>query len=145
MKKMEAEPKEIKKRTRSRTFICSVTLVMAFTYFGVFFLLFAAGLFYKGPLTGIFELYLPNEENLVAEIDLFLISGFLLYLAAIAGLVILMLKKRSGFYLFTLSAVLLLLIDLSFFDFDWLRYLIITGLIFVLGVFHFSGGCYPRA
>lgn len=145
MKKQELPPAKKRKRIRSRTFICSVTIVMAFTYFGLLFLLFASGLFYKGTLTGIFALYLPGDENLPKEIGFFLISGFFLYLSAITGLIVLMLKKRAGFYIFILSAVLMLVIDLVFFDFDWLRYLIITGFVFVLGVFHFSGGCYPRS
>ena len=56
-----------------------------------------------------------------------------------------MLKKhRAGFYIYLAAAILLLGTDLLLLEFDWMRYLVNSGFIFILGLVHFSGRCYGK-
>lgn len=122
---------------------CSLVLVLALTYYAVYLALFIAGIFYSGNIVRIFNNYGP-EVFPGREFYLFLSAGTLLYALAVGGLLMMVFKIRGGFYLFSASIIVILIIDLAFFEFDWIRYLVNTGLLFLLGILHFSGRCYHK-
>jgi len=59
-----------------------------------------------------------------------------------AGLLLMQWKKKWGFYIYLSGAIVLLVIDSFFLQFDLLRYLLNTGFIFITGILHFTGRCY---
>ena len=136
----------ISKKTgiRKRSVLCQVILVSALTYFLIPALLFIAGMIYSGSIIRfISEYYKPGD--LSPEYYTWVaVAGSFLYLASAAGILLFLLKKKIGFYIFSLSAVVIFSLDLVFLDFDWIRYLIHSGYIFILGIAHFSKRCYRR-
>lgn len=127
---------------KKRTFFCRIILSMALTYFLILALLFITGLIFSGKISLILSDYFQGSERFHAIFKWFTLGGTLLYFASVSGIILFFLKRRIGFYIFFLAALLIFSIDLAFFDFDWLRYLIHTGFIFLLGIAHFSKRCY---
>jgi hypothetical protein len=128
--------------TRKRSLLCKIILISALTYFLFPALLFLTGLAYSGKIIHFIEdYYKPGDispENFTLAIGI----AFFLYLASAAGIILFMMKKKVGFYLFFMAAVVIFSLDLAFLDFDWMRYLMHTGFIFILGIAHFSKRCY---
>jgi hypothetical protein len=140
--KKTTEDQEAAVRYKKRPFICTVLLTVALTYFAVLALLFAAALIFSGDITGTLRKYLESGQEIQNRFTWFALGGSLLFFAAVAGLLLMLMKRRSGFFLFFISALAIFTFDLIFLDFDWLRYLIHSGLIFITGILHFSKRCY---
>jgi hypothetical protein len=129
-------------RIRKKTLLCRIILCMALTYFLILALLFLAGTIYSEKVIQIITPYYPAGKDIESDFHLFSLTGSILYFISSFGIILFMLKKKAGFYVFFLSAILILSLDFAFMTFDWLRYLIISGLIFILGIAHFSKRCY---
>jgi len=127
-----------------RPFICTVVLSAAMTYFGILTLLFLTGIVFSRDILNAIAPYDPAGRASSPSVPLFLIAGTGLYVMISTGLVLFMVKRRLGFYLFLTATVVLLILDLIYLEFDWIRYLAATGFIFILGIMHFSGKCYPK-
>lgn len=129
-------------RIRKRSLFCLVVLYSTLTYFLILALLFLAGiLFYDDIIHAIEKYYAPGEFSRQTYIWIAL-GGTILYLTSVAGIVLFILKRKIGFYIFFLAAVIIFSLDLTFLEFDWLRYLVHSGFIFILGIAHFSKRCY---
>lgn len=115
---------------------------MALTYFLILALLFLSGVIFSGKIILILSDYYQGTEKFPSHFRWFAFGGTLLYFTSVTGIILFFLKRKIGFYIFFLAALLIFSIDLAFFDFDWLRYLIHTGFIFILGIAHFSKRCY---
>ena len=133
-----AKPARIKKRT----FFCVVLLTAALTYFLILALLFLSGAVFSGKIITLISPYYSPENQLPAFFNGFAIIGSLLYFLSSFGIILFLLKRKAGFYIFFLSTLLIFSLDLIFLNFDWLRYLIHSGFIFILGIAHFSKRCY---
>lgn len=127
---------------RKRSLLCRIIQVSALTYFLVPALLFLAGLGYSGKIIRFIEDYYKPGDISPENFTLVAGAGSFLYLACAAGIVLFMMKRKIGFYIFFLAALIIFSIDLAFLDFDWMRYLLHTGFIFILGIAHFSKRCY---
>jgi hypothetical protein len=134
----------VTQKTRKRPILCSLILAMALTYFLILFLLFLAALIFSGDITRTISYYSSEQDFKASGILWFVFTGLLLYLASSAGIILMMLRRKSGFFLFVLSALVIFLLDFLLLDFDWLRYLIHSGFIFLVGILHFSGRCYRQ-
>lgn len=132
----------LKKEIRKRSFICHVIQSMALTYFLILALLFLAGLLFSDTLANALQPYYGAGFDIKSHFKWFIVSGTVLFMMTSAGIIFFMLKRKIGFYLFLFSCVITLILDLSFLHFDWLRYLIQSGFIFLIGIAHFSGKCY---
>jgi len=137
-KQESLKPAGIKKRS----FLCRIILSMALTYFLILALLFIAGVVFSGRIIQAVSPYFSSEKPSPEIFRWFAIGGATLYSAAAAGIILFLLKRKTGFYLFFISAVIIFSLDLAFLHFDWLRYLTHTGFIFILGIAHFSKRCY---
>lgn len=129
-------------RPGKRPFLCTIVLSMALTYFLVLALLFLAGTIFSKDISEILAKYdswnnhSPHHFRWIAWIG----TG-LLFLSC-TGIILMLIKKRVGFYLFMATALIILILDIIFFKFDWLRYMLNSGFIFFTGVAHFSRKCY---
>jgi membrane-associated HD superfamily phosphohydrolase len=130
-------------RSKPAPFACILVRTIALTYFLVLTLLFLAGLVFSQHIREVLDLYATPEGRSHGFLWL-TTSGFVLFSGASAGLILSMMKRRGGFYLTGLIILAIMALDFYFFTFDWLRYLIHSGLIFILGIAHFSGRCYRR-
>lgn len=115
---------------------------MALTYFLLLALLFLAGLVFSRNIIQAISFYFGPEDLTPFLFRWFVIAGTSLYAAAAAGIILFLLNRKVGFYLFFIAALIIFSLDLAFFNFDWLRYLIHTWFIFILGIAHFSKRCY---
>jgi hypothetical protein len=115
---------------------------MALTYFLIIALLFLAGLLFSGTVNEVVGSYYGLEEEFASKYFSFIITGTILFLTIVAGIIIFMMKYRAGFYIFIAAILVTIILDLTFLRFDWVRYLIQSGFIFLLGIAHFSRKCY---
>lgn len=129
-------------RIRKKSFFCQIIFYSALTYFLILALLFIAGSVFSGKINEIIHSYYNADEYFHGLFRLFTISGAALYLAASAGIILFMNNRKAGFYTFFVAILAIFILDLSFLEFDWLRYLIQTGFVFILGIAHFSKRCY---
>ena len=134
----------VTQKTRKRPILCRLILAMALTYFLVLFLLFLAALIFSGDITRTISYYYTEQNFKTSSILWFAFTGSILYLASSSGIILMLIRRKSGFFLFVLSALVIFLLDFLLMDFDWLRYLIHTGFIFLVGILHFSGRCYRQ-
>jgi hypothetical protein len=129
-------------RTRKKSLFCKIIFYSALTYFLILALLFLAGAVFSGKIIEIISVYYNSGEYFHGLFRLFTSIGAILYLVASGGIILLINNRKAGFYIFIISVLAIFIFDLSFLEFDWLRYLIQTGFVFVLGVAHFSRRCY---
>ena len=134
----------VDKQTRKRPLLCSLILSMALTYFLVIFMLFTAALVFSGDIIRALSHYLPPGDFEDRSVVLFTLSGAILFGGATAGIILFLFSRRSGFYLFFLTTLVIFILDFIFLEFDWMSYLIQSGFIFLLGTMHFSKRCYSR-
>lgn len=129
-------------RIRKKSFVCKIVFYSALTYFLILAFLFVAGSVFSGKIVEIINSYYNPGDYFHGLFRLFALSGSILYLTASAGIILFMNNRRTGFYIFLIALLAIFILDISFLEFDWLRYLIHSGFIFVLGIAHFSGKCY---
>lgn len=137
----EEHTEPFKTHRRNRPFICTVALSVALTYFLVLAFLFLSGLIFSGKIIDIITLYAHPQEKSPGMFLLFTLAGTLLFLTASAGILVFLLKKRWGFFLFVAAALVILGLDLIFLPFDWVRYLILSGFVSLLGIIYLTGRC----
>ena len=128
--------------TRKKLFFCRILQTVAVTYFMVLALLFLAGLVYSVRITDMISPYYGEQVNLPLFFKSFALIGSILFFTAATGIIVFMLNRKAGFYIFFTASVVIFTLDLSFLTFDWMRYLVHTGFIFILGIAHFSKRCY---
>jgi len=131
-----------KARPGKRPFLCTIVLSMALTYFLVLALLFLAGTIFSKDISVILAKYDGQENYSPYLFKWFAWIGTGLLFLSCAGIILMLTKRRIGFYIFIAAALIILILDIIFFKFDWLRYIMHTGFIFITGVIHFSGKCY---
>jgi hypothetical protein len=129
-------------RIRNRPFLCSIILSAALTYFLILALLFLAAIIFSGKIMDIIRIYYDPEINLKGHFLWIALTGAILYGGSVAGIILFMLKRKSGFFIFFAATLIIFSLDFAFLEFDWLRYLIHSGFIFTLGIAHFSKRCY---
>ena len=129
---------------KKKSLFCWILLSMAMTYFLILALLFLAGTVFSGRIIDIISPYYGTDEYPADFFYGFAVAGAILYFISSAGILLFMLNRKVGFYIFFLAALVIFSLDLAFLNFDWLRYLIHTGFIFILGIAHFSKRCYKK-
>ena len=138
----ESQDDLIQARIKKRSLFCRIILSMAMTYFLILALLFLAGSIFSEKIINMISPYYGPGEKPSVIFNGFAWTGAVLYFMSSAGILLFMLNRKAGFYIFFLAALVIFSLDLAFLDFDWLRYLIHTGFIFILGIAHFSKRCY---
>lgn len=129
-------------RIRKRTLLCWIILCMALTYFLILAFLFLAGTIYSEKIIQTINPYYQTGEDVRSNFQWFSLTGMILYFISSIGIILFMLKKKAGFFIFFASTLIILSLDFAFLTFDWMRYLILSGFIFILGIAHFSKRCY---
>lgn len=131
-------------RIKKNSLLCKMISYSALTYFLILALLFLTGLVFSHNIVMAISSYYGPDEISPDVFHWFAIAGTVLYLTSVAGIILFMLKRKSGFYIFFTASLIILSLDLAFLNFDWLRYLIHSGYIFILGIAHFSKRCYNK-
>lgn len=129
---------------KSKPLLCQVILAMALTYFTILSLLFLAGLIFSDYLRELLGHYAKSGAYSPGSFTWFAASGATLFLSALSGLVLMILNRKGGFYLFAAAVLAIMALDFFFLTFDWMRYLIHSGLFFLAGIAHFTGKCYRK-
>ncbi|PKP53071.1 MAG: hypothetical protein CVT92_05730 [Bacteroidetes bacterium HGW-Bacteroidetes-1] len=100
---------------------------------------FGFALFFNDFLEELTNTYFATSDIQRSDIVLFLSIGFIFHLGVIIGLIMLMKKtKRNGFLLFFVSAVLILMLQMTTIHFErFLIYFIEILIIFVMSLLFF--------
>lgn len=117
---------------------------MAQTYYGIINLLFLLLVVFQERFIRAVRPYFQTENLNEAVLRYFLLSAAAILLLCNAGIAMMQFRRKNGFFLFLAGGVILLIIDTFFLSFDWVRYLLNSGFIFLLGLLHFTGRAYGR-
>ncbi len=114
----------------------SILLIFSFVYNGFMFVVLGAGLFYNSIVRQIIEQYYPQVK--VSHSTTFLLNfvGTMLFGISIFGLIKLWRTKRSGYYYFATSQIVILLTILVFLrSYDWINLAIATVVMIIIGLY----------
>lgn len=129
-------------RIRKKSLLCTIISYSALTYFLILAFLFLAASVFSGKIIKVISSYYDPVNYFQGLFHWFIFTGAALYLTASAGIILFLKNRKTGFYIFLTAVVAIFLLDLYFLEFDWLRYLIQTGFVFLMGIVHFSKRCY---
>ena len=102
MNSQEIQEERKKAGNGKKSLFCKVILTMAVTYFLILALLFLAGSIFSGKITGILSPYYGADENLTILFNGFAMTGAVLYFISSTGILLFMMKRKAGFYIFFL-------------------------------------------
>jgi len=131
-------------RIRKKPLLCSIIQYSALTYFLILALLFFAGLIFSGKIIEIISAYYNPEDSFPGNFIWVALIGSIVYIIAVAGIILFILNRKAGFYIFFAASLIIFSLDLTYLIFDWFRYLVHSGFIFILGIAHFSKRCNNR-
>jgi hypothetical protein len=127
---------------RRKSLFCKIIFYSTLTYFLILALLFIAGSVFSGKIMTVISSYYDPGDYFRGIFLWFTLTGSAVYLAASSGIILMMNNRKAGFYTFFTAILAIFILDLYFLEFDWLRYLIHSGSVFILGIVHFSKRCY---
>jgi len=94
-------------REKGRPVILSLLALFSMVYTALLAGLFLLSLFYSGDIARVRMLYDPQNSFAGSHLQLFFGAAFLLHLVAFAGALLIWKSRKSGYYLFALSCLLL--------------------------------------
>jgi hypothetical protein len=120
----------------SRPFILTILCLVSFVYFGIISLLFLLSVIFSGWITEVINKYTP--ENVFSQTIILLITagGFLLHALSFTGTLMIWKMKKSGYYLFSVSALLIAIYHLINHKIPLSLTAAYIALIFLFGIFY---------
>lgn len=103
MQTPEEHSKEVieeSKNPASRPVGLSILLIFSFTYNGILFILLFIGLIYPAVIREILIQYFPSSTLPVSVAFFVTLGGVLVFAVSLAGLILLWLQRRAGFYFY---------------------------------------------
>ncbi len=91
----------------SRPVLLTVFCLFSFVFFSVMSLLFFMGAFWSGWVTRVTNQYTPSEIYTKNQILIIFLAGFLLHLLAFTGTILIWNLRKTGYYLFGLSCLII--------------------------------------
>ncbi|MDP2236823.1 MAG: hypothetical protein Q8J88_10350 [Bacteroidales bacterium] len=135
---MEEKAEKTKTKVSPNIFL-RVAGTFSLVYYGMSGSLFFLALIFVRFLTEMTEIYLPDFNLSTTITFIFVLAGFLLHLLAVIGLLMLMINgKKTGYLLFILSSIPILLIQMISLNYDsYQKIFLETGLIFFISLIYF--------
>lgn len=121
-------------------FLC----VIGFTYTSLFSLLFLLGMLYSTGISGILNEYLQLYDLSRLNFFLFSIAGFIIFFSAFIGILLMWKVQKLGFYIYTISAITFLILELAIAGF-YLPDIFVHALLILLFLIAFPFGKKRRA
>jgi hypothetical protein len=135
---MEEKAEKIKTKLASNVLLRFVG-AFSLVYYGLSGSLFFLALIFIRFLSEMTEIYLPDFNFSAAITLVFVLAGLLLHILAITGLLLLMIKgKETGYFLFILSSIPILLMQFVSLKYESYQKIILEIiLIFLISVIYF--------
>jgi len=95
-----------------RPFLMTILCLFSWVYFGLLFALFITGLIYSGWVTDAINLYTDVSQYSKIGVSLVLGISSVMFLLALTGSVLLWKMRRPGLYVFGISALLLICLQI---------------------------------
>jgi hypothetical protein len=130
----EQQPKA-KKSRYPRPLLFSALCGGALIYSVLMVMLFTAGLIKNRWLTNVLTDFFPDRFFTYAGTLFFTITGLVVHLISISGLILLIRLRRTGFYLFTSAIVLIIVVPYLYGSGNWLSGVIFTSLLILISFF----------
>lgn len=110
----ENKPDEPVKTTEARTrpFVLTLLCLFSFIYFGIFLLLFLAGLVKARSITRIMDQYLSTELPALPPAAWIFGVGFTLHALAFAGVILVWKLRKTGYYFLGLACLIIAALQL---------------------------------
>lgn len=105
---------ESRKKNTKKPFFFSLLCYIGFSYTLLFSLMFLAGMIYSSGISGIFNKYLQIYELSQLNFFLFSVLGFVIFFGSFAGIFLMWKLYRAGFYIYTVSALLFITLEIIY-------------------------------
>lgn len=135
---MEEELQHIEEPAKpqaTRPFLLTVISLFSFVFFGFIAGLFLLAVFYSGWITEVVNKYTPEDMESRAQITAFVLFGFLFHASSLAGVVMMWLMKRKGYYVFAISCLIITGYQLSQAKISFTTTVVYILLIIFFGIF----------
>jgi len=120
----------------ARPLILSVLCIFSWIYFGMIALVFLFAAVYSGRITGLAHQYL-SERVLTKGLTLgFSLTGFFLHGASFTGVILLWNLRKTGYYFFSIPALLIVFLHLFRSDISWFATALYVLLIIAFGIYY---------
>lgn len=90
----------------TRPVLLTVWCLAAFVFFGIFTILHFFGILYNNWIIEVTNQYIPEELNTKTEVRFLFLAGFILHATALAGAVLMWRLRRLGYYLLSVSCLI---------------------------------------
>jgi hypothetical protein len=107
-----------------------VICVIGMTYYGIMAILFALGLFFSGLINRVILIYDTSSGYSASRIRMVTAGGFFLFLSCLVAIIFMLLKKSWGYYIFLVSSVLIITLEITMVELDWLA--IAINILFIM-------------
>lgn len=118
-----------------RPFLLTIVCLFSFSFFGFISALFLLSCFYSGRITEVLNKYRPEDTRSKGMMALFLLGGFLLHVSSLTGSVMIWKMKRTGYYLFSVSALIISAYQLLQANIYFTSTLVYIILVVLFGIF----------
>jgi hypothetical protein len=92
---------------RIRPLVLELLCIFSFIFFGMITILFLLSVFYSGWITDVVNQYTLQDRYPKTQILIITLGGFILHATAFAGAIQIWNLKRSGYYLFSISVLII--------------------------------------
>ena len=121
--------------TSGRPLWLSALCIFSWILYGCLAALFILALFYTGWITELIVQYVPDKSWVSGEVILLFLCGFMLYVIAFTGVILMWKLRRTGYYLFTIPTLLIAAFHLFRPDISWISTALYILLVILFGIF----------
>jgi hypothetical protein len=102
------------RKNTKKPFFFSLLCYIGFSYTLLFSLMFLAGMIYSSGISGIFNKYLQIYELSQLNFFLFSMLGFVIFFGSFSGIFLMWKRYRTGLYIYTVSALLFMTLEIIY-------------------------------
>jgi len=121
---------------RTRPVFLELFCIFSFVFFGMITILFLLSVFYSGWITDVVNQYTPQNSYSKTQILIITLGGFILHATAFAGAIQIWNLKKSGYYLFSISTLIIAVYHLFHHNIPVSYTTLYIALIVLFGLFY---------
>ncbi|MBL7137952.1 MAG: hypothetical protein ISS17_04175 [Bacteroidales bacterium] len=118
---------------KNRPILLSMLCLFAWVYYSILAALFLLALFYAGWITEIIHQYIPDQSWSNVQVSLLFLGMFVLHAMAFSGVILLWKGRRTGYYLFSVPTILIIVFHLFRPEISWLSTAVYAILVILFG------------
>lgn len=121
---------------RTRSVFLELLCIFSFVFFGIIAILFLLSVFYSGWITDVVNQYTLQNSYSKTQVLIITLGGVILHAAAFAGVIQIWNLKKSGYYLFSISTLIIAVYHLFHHNIPVSYTTLYIALVILFGLFY---------